>query len=81
MQRAGGTGSAVAASLEEDNDRLTADLEQKVSALKFASQAIHDEVSEHNRLLSSMVRERQRPRAPARLRAHAPPRSRAGHRL
>ncbi len=47
--------SAMAAALEEDNDRLTADLEAKVSALKFATQAIHDEVSEHNRMLSGMV--------------------------
>ena len=59
-QRGGGGGasagsSAMAAALEEDNDRLTADLEAKVSALKFATQAIHDEVSEHNRMLSGMV--------------------------
>jgi len=52
----GGGGSAMAAALEEDNDRLTADLEAKVAALKFATQAIHDEVSEHNRMLSGMVR-------------------------
>lgn len=55
-QRGAGGSSAMAAALEEDNDRLTADLEAKVSALKFATQAIHDEVSEHNRMLSGMVR-------------------------
>ena len=55
--RAGaGGGSAMAAALEEDNDRLTVDLEAKVSAVKHAAQAIHDEVSDHNRLLGSMVR-------------------------
>jgi hypothetical protein len=53
---AGGGGSAMAAALEEDNDRLTADLEAKVSAVKHAAQAIHDEVSDHNRLLGGMVR-------------------------
>ncbi len=42
--------------LEEDNDRLVADLENKVSALKMATQGIHDEVNEHNRMLSGMVR-------------------------
>ena len=41
--------------LEEDNDRLVADLERKVAALKNATQSIHDEVSDQNRLLSGMV--------------------------
>lgn len=41
--------------LEEDNNRLVAELEGKVSVLKHATQFIHDEVSEQNRLLSGMV--------------------------
>ena len=40
--------------LEEDNNALTADLERKVNALKHASIAIHDEVSDHNRMLGGM---------------------------
>jgi len=42
--------------LEEDNNSLTDDLQQKVSALRYASQTIHDEVAEQNKLLSGMVR-------------------------
>lgn len=45
--------------LEEDNDRHTADLILKVAAVKQAALSIHDEVSEHNRLLSNMVRRRK----------------------
>ena len=48
--------SSMQQALEEDNNRLTDDLSQKVSALRYASQSIHDEVSEQNRLLSGMVR-------------------------
>lgn len=40
--------------LETDNDRLVADLERKVGALKAATQGIHDEVSDQNRLLGGM---------------------------
>ena len=58
--RVDGVGSSASSSmqqaLEEDNNRLTDELSQKVSALRFASQSIHDEVSEQNRLLSGMVR-------------------------
>jgi len=69
----------MAAALEEDNDRLTADLEAKVNAVKFAAQAIHDEVSDHNRMLGGMVSARgsagRRRRARAgRPRSHPPPR-------
>ena len=49
-------GSSMQQALEEDNDRLTDELQAKVTALRFASQSIHDEVSEHNRMLSGMVR-------------------------
>lgn len=42
--------------LEEDNDRMVAELERKVAALKGATQSIHDEVSEQNRMLGGMVR-------------------------
>ena len=42
--------------LEEDNDRMVADLERKVAALKGATQSIHDEVSDQNRMLGGMVR-------------------------
>jgi hypothetical protein len=48
--------SSMQQALEEDNNRLTDELSQKVSALRFASQSIHDEVSEQNRMLSGMVR-------------------------
>ena len=48
--------SSMQQALEEDNNRLTDDLSQKVAALRYASQSIHDEVSEQNRLLSGMVR-------------------------
>ncbi len=61
-------GSSMQAALEEDNDRLTDELQAKVTALRFASQSIHDEVSEHNRMLSGMVRggrARQREQPPA----------------
>jgi hypothetical protein len=54
-------GSSMQQALEEDNDRLTDELQAKVTALRFASQSIHDEVSEHNRMLSGMVRERLSP--------------------
>lgn len=64
--------------------RLTSELERKVAALKMASQAIHDEVTDQNRLLNGMVSEAGQPpggrrdRNPASLRAllpriHAPP--------
>ena len=52
-------GSSMQQALEEDNDRLTDELQAKVTALRFASQSIHDEVSEHNRMLSGMVRRLQ----------------------
>ena len=52
--RGGGGGGGAASALEEDNNRLTAELERKVSALRNATQGIHDEVSEHNRMLSGM---------------------------
>ena len=69
------------AALEEDNDRLTDELQAKVTALRFASQSIHDEVSEHNRMLSGMVRARAgarvaRPPARRRLPLRAPAASR-----
>jgi hypothetical protein len=35
---------------------MMAELERKVSALKSATQGIHDEVSDHNRMLDGMVR-------------------------
>ena len=60
------------AALEEDNDRLTDELQAKVTALRFASQSIHDEVSEHNRMLSGMVRARAGARV-ARPPARPPP--------
>lgn len=41
--------------LEEDNDRLISDLEQKVAALKGATTGIHEEVSSQNRLLGGMA--------------------------
>lgn len=55
----GGAPSASAAdgaagALEEDNDRLVLELERKVSALKHATQGIHDEVADQNRLLAGM---------------------------
>ena len=73
-----GAASSMQQALEEDNNRLTDDLSQKVSALRYASQTIHDEVSEQNRLLSGMVRGRPRisPRAraaPQRPAAASPP--------
>jgi hypothetical protein len=46
--------SAIQSTLEEDNNALTAELERKVNALKHASIAIHDEVSDHNRMLNGM---------------------------
>ena len=52
LQHAGASGMQQA--LEEDNNRLTDDLQAKVTALRFASQSIHDEVSEHNRMLGGM---------------------------
>ena len=57
-------GSSMQQALEEDNDRLTDELQAKVTALRFASQSIHDEVSEHNRMLSGMVRRRPAPLFP-----------------
>ncbi len=56
-QAAHATDNGARHALEEDNDRLTADLEIKVAALKQASLGIHDEVSEHNRMLTGMVSE------------------------
>ena len=50
MQQARGA----AAALEEDNERLASELERKVAALRHATQGIHDEVSEHNRMLGGM---------------------------
>jgi hypothetical protein len=47
-------GSVMRDVLEEENDRLTSELEMKVAALKGATQSIHDEVSEQNRILSGM---------------------------
>jgi hypothetical protein len=41
--------------MEEDNDRLISDLEQKVAALKGATTGIHDEVTSQNRLLGGMA--------------------------
>lgn len=57
-------GSSMQQALEEDNDRLTDELQAKVTALRFASQSIHDEVSEHNRMLSGMVRRHAAPLSP-----------------
>ena len=48
--------AAMRSALEEDNDRMVSDLERKVAALKGATQSIHDEVSEQNRMLGGMVR-------------------------
>ena len=67
-----GAASSMQQALEEDNNRLTDDLSQKVSALRYASQTIHDEVSEQNRMLSGMVRRGRRARARARCAACAP---------
>ena len=53
---AGTVSSSMQQALEEDNNSLTDDLQQKVSALRYASQTIHDEVAEQNKLLSGMVR-------------------------
>ena len=47
------SGSA-AGTLREENDRLTDELERKVASLRQATQGIHDEVGEHNRMLSGM---------------------------
>ena len=68
--RDGPSSSSMQQALEEDNNRLTDDLQAKVTALRFATQSIHDEVSEHNRMLSGMARfprprPRPRPRRPA----------------
>jgi hypothetical protein len=52
---AGGAESGARHALEEDNNRLAAELEAKVAALKQATIVIHDEVSEHNRMLNGMV--------------------------
>jgi len=41
--------------LEDDNDRLIADLEQKVSILHGATAGIHDEVTAQNRMLGGMA--------------------------
>ena len=54
QSRGGSASSSMQQALEEDNNRLTDDLSQKVSALRYASQSIHDEVSEQNRLLGGM---------------------------
>ncbi len=54
LSRGGSASSSMQQALEEDNNRLTDDLSQKVSALRYASQSIHDEVSEQNRLLGGM---------------------------
>ena len=50
----GGMGMGLAGALEQDNDRLTAELERKVAALRNATRGIHDEVSEQNRMLGGM---------------------------
>ena len=50
----GGGGGGAASALEEENDRLTLELGRKVEALRHATQSIHDEVGEHNRMLSGM---------------------------
>ena len=55
-RQAGGATSSMQQALEEDNNRLTDDLSSKVTALRYASQSIHDEVTEQNRLLAGMVR-------------------------
>ena len=68
---AGATSSSMQQALEEDNNRLTDDLQAKVTALRFATQGIHDEVSEHNRMLSGMVRAAESPLP----RLHPPPTS------
>jgi len=47
------TGSA-SGTLREENDRLTDELERKVASLRQATQGIHDEVGEHNRMLTGM---------------------------
>lgn len=41
--------------LEDDNDRLIAELEQKVSILHGATAGIHDEVTSQNRMLGGMA--------------------------
>jgi hypothetical protein len=41
--------------MEDDNDRLVSDLEQKVQALKGATSGIYDEVTAQNRLLGGMA--------------------------
>ena len=46
---------ATRGALEEDNERLTGELEQKVAALNAATRSIHDELREHNRMLDGMV--------------------------
>ena len=54
---AGGSSSSSAAmqdALESDNDRLIAELEQKTSALRHATQSIHDEVQADNAMLAGM---------------------------
>ena len=50
----GGGGGGAASVLEDENDRLTLELGRKVEALRHATQSIHDEVGEHNRMLSGM---------------------------
>jgi len=54
QQRGGGGGGGAASVLEDENDRLTLELGRKVEALRHATQGIHDEVGEHNRMLSGM---------------------------
>jgi len=51
---AGGGGVGASSVLEDENDRLTLELGRKVEALRHATQSIHDEVGEHNRMLSGM---------------------------
>lgn len=46
--------SAAQDALESDNDRLIAELEQKTSALRHATQSIHDEVQADNAILNGM---------------------------
>jgi len=52
--------AAVRSALEEDSERMVSELERKVAALKGATQSIHDEVSEHNRMLAGMGDDFQR---------------------
>lgn len=48
------TAAGTRQALEEDNDRMVEELSRKVSALKSATITIHDEVSDHNRMLNAM---------------------------